>query len=166
MKLQTLISRIKLHLSVLYNSISIGYSPIHVQVVSVAIKIVTAVGLFIHSKIFGDSVSVNDQINKQVSKVVSGGISVQDNIVTAINKVHIDEIGVHDDSGAYFAEDYVTGAPAAQTYTMVAAVVKAVTKVLSDTANIGSFGVLRIQNYTVDTSYFAEDYVGESRVFG
>jgi hypothetical protein len=37
--------------------------------------------------------------------------------------------------------------------------------VLANTANLADTGFLRSQNYTVDMSYFAEDYVGESRAF-
>ena len=34
-----------------------------------------------------------------------------------------------------------------------------------DTGDITDTGLLRSQNYTIDMSYFAEDYVGESRTF-
>lgn len=38
-------------------------------------------------------------------------------------------------------------------------------KVLADSAGADSAGSLRSQGYTVDLTYFAEDYVGESRTF-
>jgi len=43
--------------------------------------------------------------------------------------------------------------------------VKSVGKAASDSAISADSGSLRSQNYTVDNSYFAEDYVGESRTF-
>lgn len=42
--------------------------------------------------------------------------------------------------------------------------VKLTSKKVSDSASIGDFGVITIQNYC-DPSYFAQDYVGDSRAF-
>ena len=43
--------------------------------------------------------------------------------------------------------------------------VKLAGKVISDSASSGDSGSLISQNYTVDNTYFAEDYVGDSRTF-
>lgn len=212
MKLRTIALRSKLRLTIL------------------ATKMRVAVGEFIAAALYIDTMSASDAVSKQPRKDRQENLSFTDQMTFVPNKRLSETVGATDGDNPYFAEDYVTGAPLAQTYTLIggffwfmtkvlretpavsdqiaktlpskvftetvnatddvngaaagddqifqffkvttnlAAVsdgvlARAVSKVLSDTGAATDAGSLRMQNYTVDMTYFAEDYVGTSSVF-
>jgi hypothetical protein len=73
------------------------------------------------------------------------------------------------DQGLLAAEDFVRKVTYHRdfdnTSTAIDAPKIATQKPLSDAANLTTAGSLRLQGYTVDMTYFAEDYVGQSQTF-
>jgi tRNA/tmRNA/rRNA uracil-C5-methylase (TrmA/RlmC/RlmD family) len=63
------------------------------------------------------------------------------------------------------APKYTFTTPKSDFFQTQDAINNAVNKKLSDVLNISSSGSLISQGYTVDNTYFLEDYVGESRTF-
>lgn len=106
---------------------------------------------FIDSRItnFGkrpsNTATASDNINSfNVSKVLLDTAATSDNvvIVNSFSRVASDTSSVND-----------------------SVIYRNVSKVVSEVAVISSSGNLRMQNYTVDMTYFAEDYVGSSLAF-
>lgn len=201
------------------------------QLTALATKLRVALGEFVFSIGAADIFSASDTPSKQPRKSRVENLTLADQMTFVPNKRPDDSVNITDGGeGAYFGEDYITGAPLSQTYTLVggfswvftkvaqdlfsvadqlvkslpnksfsdginvtddvngaatgddqivqyfkvtsnlAAVsdgvlARAISKVLSDAGAVTDAGAIRMQNYTVDGTYFAEDYVGTSAVF-
>lgn len=201
------------------------------RLVALATKLRVAIGDFITAVLPTDTTVASDAISKQAGKNKLDGLLFTDTMVFIPTKRPSETVNITDDGIVYFAEDYVTGAPTAQTYTLSTqqffwtltkllqdaptlsdqiaktlptkvlaetvnatddvngaaagddqivqyfkvttdltyvsdgTVTRAVTKAAADTSAATDDGSIRIQNYTVDMTYFAEDYVGSSSVF-
>ena len=201
------------------------------RLTALATKLRVALGEFVFAITSADSFAASDTPSKQPRKDRTEILSFTDQTAVVPNKRSNDTVNITDGGeGAYFGEDYVTGAPLSQTYTLVGGFSWALTKILQDlpvvtdqlvkslpsksildgvnvtddvngaatgddqivqyfkvTSNLASasdgtltravskiladigaatdVGSLRMQNYTVDGTYFAEDYVGTSAAF-
>jgi hypothetical protein len=222
MKLRVVAKTLRLRLEEARVRLSIGVSRIRLSLSVPRIRLAFALGEFVVMKAFADAANFVDTLRRRFGKsradtVVTTEVFRRDTTKARASGAVIDD-GL---GGAYFAEDYVVGAPDAQTYTvgpgffitvgkvtaeaavvadlyapvyhkylddsasvadsvLVSPVVEEdaadtgaagdvltyeVEKLLADISAAASDGTLRSQGYTVDMSYFAEDYVGESRTF-
>lgn len=201
------------------------------QLTALATKLRVALGEFVFALTHADIFTASDTPSKQPRKSRIEDLRFTDQMTFVPNKRPNDTVSITDGGEApYFAEDYVTGAPLSQTYTLVGGfnwsftkvvqdlsvvtdqlvkslpsksildgvnvtddvngaatgddqivqyfkvtsnlaaasdgtLARAVGKVLSDIGAVTDSGLLRVQNYTVDGTYFAEDYVGSSAAF-
>jgi len=228
MKLKTSVSPIRLRLGVLSKRLATAALGVRLRTVVLSKRLAVAVGDFIKFLILADTASTADALSRAASKPLSDSVAASESIGVVPNKSPIDGVATFDD-GLYFDQDYVIGAPSAQTYTLGTQVVFAVSKPVTDpvstvdakaislqrsfseSTNVtddingalseddqlieffkslenqaalvdadrkyvmskilaeipaaASSGTLYSQGYTVDMSYFLEDYVGESRAF-
>ena len=228
MRLKTLVSPIRLRLGVLSKRLATATLGIRLRTVALSKRLAVAVGDFIQFLVFTDTASTTDTLSRATSKPLSDSTTTSESISIVPNKQPLDVVATFDDR-LYFDEDYVIGAPSAQTYTLGIQVVLEVSKPISDPVSIAdakaisfqrsfsestnvtddvngalseddqlieffkslenqaalvdadrsyimskilaeipaaaSSGTLYSQGYTVDMSYFLEDYVGESRAF-
>jgi len=137
---------------------------VRLRTVALSKRLAVAVGDFIKFLVFTDTASTTDALSRATDKSLSDSTTASESIGVVPNKQPLDGVATFD-GALYFDEDYVVGAPLTPTYTLGAQISFAVSKVLAEVFSAASSGLLSIQNYTVDMSYFAEDYVGESRAF-
>lgn len=137
---------------------------VRLRTVALSKRLVVAVGDFLEFLIFTDAASTADALSRATNKPLSDSVAASESIGVVPNKGLFDGVATFDGE-SYFDEDYVVGAPLTPTYTLGAQIAFAVSKVLAEVFSATSSGLLSIQGYTVDASYFAEDYVGESRAF-
>ena len=201
------------------------------RLTALATRMRVVVGDFLSALLPVDNFSVSDASSKQPRKNKTENLAFTDQMTYVPNKRINEGVVFTDSDTAYFAQDYVVGAPTAQTYSAsggnfswfmskvltetpvltelivkalpnkvftetvnvtddvngaatgddqivqyfkitsnLAAVsdgvlARAISKVLSDAGAVTDAGAIRMQNYTVDGTYFAEDYVGTSAVF-
>jgi hypothetical protein len=228
MRLKTSVSPIRLRLGVLSKRLATATLGVRLRTVALSKRLAVAVGDFVKFLVFADTAGTTDALTSAASKPLSDSVAASESIGVVPNKSPFDGVATFDDQ-VYFAEDYVVGAPAAQTYTLGAQVtfeifkpvpdvvsaaeVKSISfqrsfsestnvtddvngalseddqlieffkslenqaalidadrsyvmsKILAEIPAAASSGTLYSQGYTVDMSYFAEDYVGESRAF-
>lgn len=107
---------------------------------------------------FDDTASLMDQAALDISKSISEGASVFDASMAFLDKRVADVAGVSDSKALSLAKQ----ANDAAGFSDVKQV--QVGKGTQDAAGVGDSGSLRMQGYC-EFSYFAEDYVGESRTF-
>jgi len=79
-----------------------------------------------------DGVAVDEQATRFIAKSFSESITVQDQVSKLFNRSFTDQLGATDADLPYFLEDYVEGAPTAQTYTLTGQFVKDFGKFESD----------------------------------
>lgn len=108
----------------------------------------------------------DSQIFFSVSKPLSNQIIVASAPIYAFSKVFFDNIDVNDEvdgsvSVADVELEFFKSTDNTPRFADQQAIF--VGSVLSNSSSASDIGFLRSQNYTVDMSYFAEDYVGESR---
>lgn len=108
----------------------------------------------------------DSQIFFSVSKPLSNQIIVASAPVVNFNKVFFDNVDVNDEvdgsvSGADVELEFFKATDNTPRFSDQQAIF--VGSALSNSASASDVGFLRSQSYTVDMSYFAEDYVGESR---
>ena len=199
-------------------------SPIRLRLVALSKRLAVAVGNFIRTVTLVDTTTTTDNLNRAATKPLNNSATATEVVGITPNKSLTNLVGMSD-GGAYFAEDYVVGAPSTQTYTLgtlsvelliqkpipdailvASADVKTISfqrsfsdtisvadnantvlaqvsslanqaalldadrkyvmsKILAEIPAAASSGTLYSQDYTVDMSYFADDYVGESRAF-
>jgi len=113
--------------------------------------------------------TLSGQISYVLSKPILEVVSAIDSNTFTLQRSFTESINVTDDVNGVLADDdqiieFIK--PVANQVTVLdASYVAAMAKILSETPSISSSGLLYSQGYTVDMSYFAEDYVGESRAF-
>ncbi len=113
-------------------------------------------------KVTTDLNLVSDTLNsKRVGKALSETPRVSDVIAKALPSKVFTESTVVTDARINRVRKIIANATSATD----AISNRNVQKVLLEAPRAASSGALRSQNYTVDMSYFAEDYVGASRVF-
>jgi hypothetical protein len=128
------------------------------------------------------------QISRRVGKVLANSSAFTDASVLSFNKVFNHGVGATDDVNGVLPGDDQTAAffkSLDQTFTAAELVERRVAykrsftddssvdsayaaflgKIEQDAASLASDGSLRMQSYTEDMSYFAEDYVGVTRTF-
>ena len=222
MRLRTAVNSLRLSLGTIV-------SPLRLGLAVLSKRLAVAVGLFLWFIKPSDNVAASDRRDLILWKPLIDAITALEVRLLQFGKV-LGERPSFSDGEPYFAEDYVVGAPLAQTYTEPLQVVKVVRKPLvespalvdtdakvfskvishsvfstddlngvvpgddqtlavfkslnngiqaaetfvfkliyrpsfTETPNLTSTGYLRSQGYTVDMSYFEEDYVGASRTF-
>lgn len=222
MKLRTAVNSLRLSLGTIA-------SPLRLGLAVLSKRLAVAVGLFLWFIKPSDTVTAADRRDLIFWKRLTDSLEALEYRLLQFGKV-VNEYPSFSDGEPYFAEDYVVGAPLAQTYTEPLQVFKAVRKPLTEipvvvdtdakvfskvishpvfstddlngvvpgddqtvavfkslnngiqaaetfvfkliyrpsfteTPNLTSAGYLRSQGYTVDMSYFEEDYVGASRTF-
>ncbi len=107
---------------------------------------------------FEDSAALTDQTALAVGKSISEGASVFDASMAFLDKRVADAAGVSDSKALSLAKTASDAAGLSDTKQVH------VGKGTQDAAGVGDSGSLRMQGYC-EFSYFAEDYVGESRTF-
>ena len=222
MRLRTAVNSLRLSLGTIV-------SPLRLGLAVLSKRLAVAVGLFLWFIKPSDNVAASDRRDLILWKPLIDAITALEVRLLQFGKV-LGERPSFSDGEPYFAEDYVVGAPLAQTYTEPLQVVKVIRKPLvespalvdtdakvfskvishsvfstddlngvvpgddqtlavfkslnngiqaaetfvfkliyrpsfTETPNLTSTGYLRSQGYTVDMSYFEEDYVGASRTF-
>lgn len=162
-------------------------------------------------KNLADSASSLDRATKSIDKIIADSVIMQEQIGKLFERSLASNIGASDSDQPYFLEDYVEGAPTAQTYTLTGQFIKAfetpkaesvvaseelgggatigdlptylfikalgntipvsetasltLQRGLAHTTNVADTGSLISQNYVDNETYFAENYVGDSRTF-
>jgi len=233
MKLRTAVNALRLSLRTIANPLRLSLgditSPLRLGLVVLSKRLAVAVGLFLWFIKPSDNLTASDSRSYIFRRRLVETVSVLEVRLLQYSKVANDRASFSDGE-PYFAEDYVVGAPLAQTYTEPLQVVKVIRKPLvespalvdtdakvfskvishsvfstddlngvvpgddqtlavfkslnngiqaaetfvfkmiyrpsfTETPNLTSTGYLRSQGYTVDMSYFEEDYVGASRTF-
>lgn len=113
--------------------------------------------------------TLRSQVHKTVYKPKNETLTLTDTKQFAITKSFAEQIGVTDDINGVLANDdqIIEFFKPMQDQILVsdADVKRYAGKYLPDTISVTSSGSLSTQSYTVDMTYFAEDYVGESRTF-
>lgn len=116
------------------------------------------------SKFRTDTFSFVDYVGKGFVRPLFDSYAPVDRIVVSFSKALYDGFGLND-SAESTDNVFVLNAKGVSNVVFASeAAVFATAKVRSDSVPVLSSGSLRAQNYC-DFSYFAEDYVGESRVF-
>lgn len=101
-------------------------------------------------KILTDSYIVSELSQVALVKILADGVSVTDDIDGATT--------TEDDQEISFFKVLTDRSNAGDAH------IKSTDKTTADEAAAIDAGLLSSQNYTVDTTYFAEDYVGQSRI--
>lgn len=121
------------------------------------------------SKSLSETPSISEAHAISLARVRSDAFMASDNQVALINKVLTDSVGATDDvDGQASVEDdqeIQFFKVASNVANIVESHVKLTSKVAANTAQSSDSGSIRAQNYTVDMTYFAEDYVGQSGTF-
>lgn len=165
MKLRVAVNAIRLGLAAPVKRLGVAANAILLVLAVPAIRLQTAVGKFMEFLRLSDTVSSTSSIVTDFGKALDDAVAAALTTVEfEVRKALTDGAGA-DDGEQYFAEDYVDGAPLGQTYTLPPQLIRDMTTVYADTAQATASGLLVIQDYTVDYTYFAEDYVGLSRSF-
>lgn len=112
------------------------------------------------SKVISDTSGVADSKEISISKALSDSAGAVDSSVNSLNKNVSDTAGTTDSNVIEFNKRPSNTASASDSV-----IYRSVSKAVSEAAVVSSSGSLRMQDYTVDMSYFAEDYVGSSRAF-
>lgn len=117
---------------------------------------------FQYFKLTTNLVSLSDAINsKRIGKSVSESPRVTDVISKALpSKVFNNSTSTTDIRVVRYSKRVSEACGVADTINS-----RRVGKVVAETPVVSSSGLLRAQNYTVNMTYFAEDYVGSSRAF-
>lgn len=123
-----------------------------------------------------DTSNINDSVNIVPNKGINDTTSISETVVSSIGANYVEVPSVQEliskDISVLKTDNYiVSDTPSigvqqvlANAAALIDTVLLSVTSGLSDTVGAGSTGSLYSQGY-VDFSYFAEDYVGDSRVF-
>lgn len=112
------------------------------------------------SKVASDTTSATDSKVISISRALSDATGAVDSSVNTLNKNVSDTSGTTDSNVIDFNKRPSDTASANDSV-----IYRSVSKAVSEAAVVSSSGSLRMQDYTVDMSYFAEDYVGSSRAF-
>ena len=111
------------------------------------------------SKVTSDTYSASDTINSlSVAKVLTETSNATESLIHSLTKVASDSFSTSD------SPVFNTGKSATDTASTGESVVNLVSKVATDSATITDTGTVTIQDY-IDSTYFAEDYVGTSSSF-
>lgn len=121
------------------------------------------------SKFLEDDPTTVDSIVIEYSKPLSEALGANEFSRVSLAKVLSDSANVTDDlDGQTTTEDdqEISFFKVLKNHSIInESDIKSIAKVLSESPSMEDSGSLFAQNYTVDTTYFAEDYVGESRAF-
>lgn len=121
------------------------------------------------SKSLLETPSISESHVISIAQGLSDGLTVSENQVVLLNKVLTDSVGATDDvDGQASVEDdqeIQFFKVASNVANIAESHVKLTSKVAANTAESSDSGSILAQNYTVDMTYFAEDYVGQSSTF-
>lgn len=131
MRLRALVSPIRLRLGVLSKRLTTATLGVRLRTVALSKRLVVAVGDFIKAIYPVDTVTATDNLSRATTKPLSDSAIATEAIGIIPNKRPTDIVGLFDDQ-LYFEEDYVIGAPIAQTYTLNKQVELVVSKPISD----------------------------------
>lgn len=124
----------------------------------------TDVSRYSFTKISSDTLTTPDAMARAFSKALADTFSLQDTEIFSLAKLISDGVAMNDGFDAGDGAVY-TFSKGISNVTMVSdATSRQSNKVTADTVTTADAGSLVNQNYC-DITYFAEDYVGESRVF-
>jgi len=123
---------------------------------------VTVVLVFIRN--FADSAGVSDVSAYAFIKALVDSVSTTEQLYFAISKLLTDGVGMIDSFDLYDGATYTFTKALSNVSFATDAVVLTPQKGVLDTITMDSAGYLRSQGYC-DFTYFAEDYVGDSRTF-
>jgi hypothetical protein len=112
-----------------------------------------------YNRVFDDIFSSSDFVALNLQKDIFDSVSITDDIVYFITRIELDIILADDLSSINFDK------LVSDTFDVLDNINNKITKNLSDSINLDSVGSLFSQGYTVDNTYFLEEYVGESRTF-
>jgi hypothetical protein len=116
-----------------------------------------------YNRVFDDTFSSSDFVALNSQKDIFDSVSITDDIVYFIigrpERIELDIILADDLSSINFDK------LVSDTFDVLDNINNKITKNLSDGINLDSVGSLFSQGYTVDNTYFLEEYVGESRTF-
>jgi len=153
---------------------------IKLQTVALSKRLVVAIGDFLIIKLLTDTVTTAENLNRATTKSLADPALTSEIISVAPNKILTESIALDDGGQLYFSQNYLVDngdyvSALGKIYTLFKAIsepittsenyITAMAKILTDTPLVSSSGLLCNQNYFVDSTYFSEDYVGESRAF-
>lgn len=155
MKLNVFALGVKLALGVISKKLAVSAAASKLSIKVAALKVAIVLGNFVKTVLAIDIVSIQEQIAKYFTKDITDItdiIDIQDSPIIVPTKVIGDSAGFSDGE-AYFAEDYITGAPSNQTYTEGRQPVWEMLKVLVELpTTISSTLVLTFNRSITDTS--------------
>ena len=123
-----------------------------------------------------DASNINDSVNIVPNKGINDTVSINESVVSSIGTNYVEVPSVQEliskGISVVKTDNYIVSDTSiigvqrvlANAATLIDTVLLSVTSGISDAVGAGSTGSLYSQGY-VDFSYFAEDYVGDSRVF-
>lgn len=128
-----------------------------------AIRLKVVVGDFIAALVPTDSAFISDLLSNLVGKNKQDSVAVSDVVAHTPNKRTSEVVSITDGGGApYFAEDYVTGAPSAQTYTLVGGFYWAIYKTVLEAPKLTDLSSKVFTKVLAETVTVAEHISGVS----
>jgi len=153
---------------------------IRLQTTILSQRLVVAVGDFLLIKLLTDTATITESLLRAMTKSLSDSALASELKRITFGKKLADSVAADDGTAFYFSEtyfvdnlDYVFSigrfytlykAIPAEPVTASEAYAAAMAKILANTSLVSSSGSLVNQNY-IDSTYFSEDYIGESRAF-
>jgi hypothetical protein len=159
MRLKTSVSPIRLRLGVLSKRLATATLGIRLRTVALSKRLAVAVGDFIKFLVFTDTASTTDALSRAISKPLSDSTTASESIGIVPNKRPFDFVATFDDQ-LYFDEDYVIGAPSAQTYTLGTQVVFEVSKPISDPVSTADAKAISFQRSFSESTNVTDDVNG------
>ena len=159
MRLRTSISSIRLRLGVLSKHLTTATLGIRLRTVALSKRLAVAVGDFIEFLVFTDTASTTDALSRATSKPLSDSATASESIGIVPNKGLFDGAATFDDQ-LYFDEDYVVGAPSAQTYTLGTQVVFEVYKPVPDAVSAAEVKSISFQRSFSESTNVTDDVNG------
>lgn len=162
MKLRVAVDRLVLGLAVRAKRLRLAALGVSLRLAVPAKRLRVAVGEFVAFLYPTDTATTSEASSFSVGKGLADGAVVGPHqIQIEFRKAPSDRAGL-DDGNPYFAEDYVVGAPAFQTYTLGIQVAKLVGKVSSDSAAVASLAQILVSQGYSDAAAASE---ASSRLF-
>jgi hypothetical protein len=142
-KLRTLVSPIRLSLGVASKRLRFSAAALSLQTLVAYKKLVVDIGEFFLLLTKQDTAIASESNTVRFEKVISELGFVAENIAFKFTRSFVDR-SIFSDGEQYFAEDYVEGAPLAQTYTEPSQVFKRVGKVLVNSSEASDAPPVRV----------------------
>lgn len=162
MKLRVAVERLRLGLGASALKLALGAQRLKLDIVAFSrLKLAVAVGIFIRFIEKQDNFFVQSLVAKLLQRSVNEDpVRITDNANISFNKARSDG-GAFSDGEQYFAEDYVTGAPLAQTYTEGKQINWIMTKPVTEAPVVSDLFVPVLQKVFSDGFNITDDVDGD-----